>query len=147
MRFRFLTYACLRRHNMPTRTNSSKRIRVHGKTLQRLARELRQRNLSGEDHLKRFDDSRFTATVNLGGKAVSRVKISCGGQRSFLSGDNLFGERFTGRYQLHEQLSVKDNGYTLNLHPLGMSLRSQESLSVEGAAEYFWELFIKPLQE
>lgn len=45
----------------------------------------------------------------------------------------------------NEQLSVEDNGYTLSLRPLGM-MHSKEAMTVEGAAEYYWEIFIKPLQ-
>jgi hypothetical protein len=43
-----------------------------------------------------------------------------------------------------------DDGYTLQLKPLGMQLfdnRREEALSQQGAAEYYWSMFIRPLQE
>lgn len=46
----------------------------------------------------------------------------------------------------NEQLSVDDDGYTLHLKPLGMTTQSKEPLTIEGAAEFYWELFIRPLQ-
>lgn len=109
--------------------------------------ELAQRNPGVEGHFRRIDASRFTATVYLGGKALNRCKISCGERRSFLSGITYSVNDSLDDTSFNEQLSVEDDGYTLNLHPLGMAMRSQEALSVEGAAEFYWELFIRPLQE
>jgi len=109
--------------------------------------ELGKRNPGVEGHFRRIDATRFTATLYLGGKAASRCKISCGGRRSFLSGITYSVNDSLDDTSFNEQLSVEDDGYTLNLHPLGMAMRSQEALSVEGAAEFFWELFIRPLQE
>lgn len=109
--------------------------------------ELAQRNPGVDGHFRRIDASRFTATVYLGGKALSRCKISYGGRCSFLSGINYSVNDSLDDTSFNEQLSVEDDGYTLNLHPLGMAMCSQETLSVEGAAEFFWELFIRPMQE
>ncbi|ETX50282.1 hypothetical protein D039_5321 [Vibrio parahaemolyticus EKP-028] len=45
-------------------------------------------------------------------------------------------------------MSVGDDGYSLHLKPLGMSFIQTNSneLSQEGAAEYFWTIFIQHLQ-
>lgn len=46
----------------------------------------------------------------------------------------------------YEQLSVSNDGYSLFLKPLGKAMRAQGPLSLEGGAEYYWEMFIEPLQ-
>jgi hypothetical protein len=49
---------------------------------------------------------------------------------------------------INESLSVVVGEQMLALNPLGMPMRGKrgEHLSAEGAAEYYWELFIEPLQ-
>ena len=44
---------------------------------------------------------------------------------------------------------MSDDGYTLLLQPLGMAnfgRRGDGALTMEGAAEYFWTLFIERLR-
>lgn len=108
--------------------------------------ELEQRNPGIEGNFRRIDANRFTATVYVGGHASSRCKISCGGRQAFLSGITYSMNDSLDDTSFNEQLSVEEDGYTLGLRPLGMTMRSQEMLSVEGASEFFWEIFIKPLQ-
>lgn len=108
--------------------------------------ELGQRNPGVEGNFRRIDANRFTATVYVGGDAVSRCKISCGGRRSFMSGITYSMNDSPDDNSFNEQLTVEDDGYTLGVRPLGMTMHSQEMLSVEGAAEFFWEMFIRPLQ-
>ncbi len=46
-------------------------------------------------------------------------------------------------------INVESDGYSLLLKPLGMAHMGwggEQMLTQEGAAEYFWELFIAPLQ-
>ena len=48
-----------------------------------------------------------------------------------------------------QSMSVSDDGYTLFLEPLGMARFSQDNdgaLTMEGAAEYFWSLFVEQLR-
>ena len=54
------------------------------------------------------------------------------------------------RNSYNESLSVEDNGYTLQFKAMGMQFfdnRNNEALSQQGAAEYYWSIFIKPLQD
>ncbi len=53
------------------------------------------------------------------------------------------------RNSLNESISVAENGFQLYLSQLGFSMgrQSNEKLTFEGAAEYYWEMFIKRLQE
>jgi hypothetical protein len=49
----------------------------------------------------------------------------------------------------NESMSVSDNGYTLFLEPVGMAHFGQDrykELTPEGAAEYYWSLFIERLR-
>ena len=72
----------------------------------------------------------------------------------FASGSQLGGITYSyGRQGLmensiNESLSVVVGEQILALHPLGMPMRGKrgEHLSAEGAGEYYWELFIEPLQ-
>ena len=46
-------------------------------------------------------------------------------------------------------MSVDDNGYTLFLEPMGAAHFGQDrnkELTFDGAAEYYWSLFIERLQ-
>lgn len=107
--------------------------------------ELVRRNSDVEGSFKRIDTNRFTGTVYIAGKAVSRCKICCGGRRSFMSGITYSMSDSLDENGFNEQLSVEDDGYTLSLRSLGM-IQSKEAMTVEGAAEYYWEILIKPLQ-
>jgi hypothetical protein len=51
----------------------------------------------------------------------------------------------------NESLSVNHDSQQLYLKPLGMSMlhrgnRDDSKLSMEGGAEFYWNLFIEPLQ-
>jgi hypothetical protein len=53
------------------------------------------------------------------------------------------------RNAFNESLSVVDDGYTLQLKPLGMRFHNgnrNDPLSQQGVAEYYWSMFIGPLQ-
>ena len=108
--------------------------------------EIAKRNPGIEGNFRRVDVNRFTAVVYVEGQVSSRCRISCGGRRSFMSGITYSMNDSLDENSFNEQLSVEDDGYILNLWPLGMMMQSKELLSVEGAAEFYWETFIKPLQ-
>lgn len=108
--------------------------------------EIAIRNPGIEGNFRRVDANRFIAVIYEGGQASSRCRISCGGRRSFMSGITYSMSDSLDENSYNEQLSVEDDGYTLNLRPLGMMMQSKELLSVEGAAEFYWGMFVKPLQ-
>lgn len=108
--------------------------------------EIAKRNPGIEGNFRRVDANRFIAVIYEGGQASSRCRISCGGRRSFMSGITYSMSDSLDESSYNEQLSVEDDGYTLNLRPLGMMMQSKELLSVEGAAEFYWGMFVKPLQ-
>lgn len=50
----------------------------------------------------------------------------------------------------NEMLTIAENGYTLQLKGFGMPMMGgvgRDLLSQQGAAEYYWSLLIRPLQE
>lgn len=108
--------------------------------------EIAKRNPGIEGNFRRVDANRFIAVIYDCGQVSSRCRISCGGRRSFMSGITYSMSDSLDENSYNEQLSVEDDGYTLNLRPLGMMMQSKELLTVEGAAEFYWGMFVKPLQ-
>jgi TIR domain len=109
--------------------------------------ELEARNPGLESAFKRIDVTRFTAAAYRNGAAIARCQIRLGGQLrgiSFSYGGSMSDTSF------NESLSVEVGAQTLTLHPLGMqshrSTNGESHLSQEGAAEYYWGLFVEPLQ-
>jgi TIR domain-containing protein len=119
-----------------------------GRFFENSLQELESRNPGIGGRFKRVDGSRYTAAVYRDGAALARCQIRLGGGVgngiSFSFSGNL------GDNSFNENLSVEVDEQALYLRPLGMQRYhdvSQEShLSFEGAAEYYWALFIQPLQ-
>jgi hypothetical protein len=112
--------------------------------------ELEERNDSVESEFRRIDANQFTATVYVNGNAASSCVIKFQGRGGLMGGITYsYGSSAIGG-GMNESLSVHDDGYSLYLKPLGMNMyRSgdNQQLSFEGAAEAYWEMFIKPLQQ
>ncbi len=109
--------------------------------------ELEARNPGIETAFKRIDATRFSASIYRNGAALARCQIRLGGLTrgiAFSYGDT------PGDNSLNENLSVDVGEQALHLRPIGMqmhrSTNSQTHLGHEGAAEYYWNLFIEPLQ-
>lgn len=110
--------------------------------------ELKSRNPGFETMFKRIDAARFTASIYRNGAALARCQIQLGGQLgqgiTFSHGTNF------GNNSFNESLSVEVGEQALSLRPLGLAISHASSqkgaLSFEGAAEYYWEIFIQPLQ-
>jgi hypothetical protein len=111
--------------------------------------ELAQRNPHIQKRFRRIDANSFTAAVYADGRRAAQCTIWMGGRNAFSSGIVYSNQENAPGGSFNETLNLMDDGYTLSLKPLGMPLRSQrrnESLSQQGAAEYYWSLFIEPLQ-
>jgi hypothetical protein len=111
--------------------------------------ELEARNPKIEGAFRRIDKNHFTATVYAAGSERSRCKIWLGGRNSFVSGIAYSHGNSFDDNSFSESISVQDDGHTLYLKALGMPMRQShenEKMSLEGAAEYFWGMFIEPLQ-
>jgi hypothetical protein len=111
------------------------------------AAELDARDADIEARFKRIYANKFTASVYRQGKAISRCKIALGG---------MFGTGISFSYNddpsdnaTNENLNVDNDDQNLFFKPLGMAhfgRNDSKNLTFEGAAEYYWALFIEPLQ-
>jgi len=109
--------------------------------------ELSSRNAGIEGSFKRIDRTKFLAAVYHDGKAQARCQIRLGGMSggiTFSYGGNVSDNSIT------ESLSVEIGEQALVLKPLGMQVTHSGSrdrtLGLEGASEYYWSLFVEPLQ-
>lgn len=111
--------------------------------------ELKKRNPQADSRFKRVDAQTFTAALYTEGNLRSECMIFFGGMfgtKSISYSRNIS----TSLNSMNESLTLMDNGNMLQLKPIGMSFHlpnQSESLTNEGAAEYFWEIFIGPLQQ
>jgi hypothetical protein len=111
--------------------------------------ELTNRNPGLDQTFSRVDKNRFTAVIYKNGKKI------CKGSASI--GDGLMG-RDSIAYSMddnplhgsmNESISVKNDEQSQYFQALGMQTwgdRDKQKLTAQGAAEMFWELFIRPLQ-
>ena len=101
-----------------------------------------------ETNFRRIDANHFSAKVYVEGKEKTRCRIWFGGRTS-LAGGILYSSSDLGDNSYNEALSVTDDGYFLFLKPLGLAFRpgvGKEQMTPEEAAEYYWSIFIEPLQ-
>ncbi len=110
--------------------------------------ELASRNPGVEGSFKRIDATRFTASVYRGGKSLTRCTIRLGGLHH--SGIAFSHGADSSANGYNETMSVEVGDQALHLKPLGMAMignsARDKALSLEGAAEYYWQIFIEPLQ-
>lgn len=113
--------------------------------------ELQKRNAGVTHRFKRIDSQTFTASVYMSGEVRSECTIFYGGNSVFGHSKSInFSFGITNsRNSLNASLSVSEDGFQLYLSNVGfaMSRQSNEKLTYEGAAEYYWEMFVKRLQE
>lgn len=113
--------------------------------------ELQARNRNITTKFRRIDANCFTASIYDDGARASECTIWTGGETSFIGGIAYYGGITFSRNQYNESLSIENDGYSLHLKPWGMSRfgfgEKPESLTQEGAAEYYWTLLINPLQQ
>ena len=109
--------------------------------------ELQARNSGIETEFRRIDANHFTATAYLNGSEASRCVIGFQGRGGFMGGIT-FGYGSSTGGGMNESLSVGDDGHTLHLTALGLNIRSERNahLTLEGAAEAYWEMFMGNLQ-
>ena len=111
-------------------------------------KELELRNPSIHTDFRKIDANHFSAVVYKDGNEHNRCTIWLGDRSVFSNGIAYSIGDYRGDNSLNESLSVEDDGYTMFLKPLGLSFtgKLEESLSLEGGAEYYWGMFIEPLQ-
>ena len=111
--------------------------------------ELEARNQDVETSFRRVDANRFEAAAYMSGQESSRCGIWVGDRTSILKGILFSHSGLGSGNSYNESLSIEDDGFSLFLKPLGMARMGHDSdnqLTPEGAAEYYWGLFIERLQ-
>ena len=110
--------------------------------------ELSQRNDGVDGDFRRIDSNRFTAAVYRGGKAITRCTIFMGGGFSTNGISYVDGETMESN-GYNENLRVDADEQSMFLRSMGMRSfggQREEHLSLEGAAEIYWSMFIGRLQ-
>ena len=112
--------------------------------------ELSERNPHIKTRFKRLSETGFAAFIYDSGERVAECSVYYG-ESSFGSAGIAYSHSGdVQRNSYNESLSVVDDGFTLQLKPLGIQIfdnRRDDSMSQQGAAEYYWSLFIRSLQE
>ncbi|MCZ4107926.1 toll/interleukin-1 receptor domain-containing protein [Brevundimonas diminuta] len=111
--------------------------------------ELGERNPGVEGSFRRVDANRFFATIYRNGRDVARCTIYMGGG-AFGGGINYMQGHSSDSNSLNESLSVHADDQAMYLRPIGMAFMGGErdpKLSLEGGAEFFWDILIRPLQQ
>ena len=111
--------------------------------------ELGERNSGIEGSFRRVDANRFFATIYKNGKDMARCTIYLGGG-AFGGGINYIQGHASDSNSLNESLSIQADDQAMYLRPMGMAFMGCErdpKLSLEGGAEFFWGMLIRPLQQ
>jgi hypothetical protein len=110
--------------------------------------ELEARNTGIEGSVRRISENRFTASVYKVGKAIARCTIFIG-SGFFGNGISYVQGETDASNTANETLRIEADDQMLYLTSMGMSFTGsgrQQKLSMEGAAELLWSIFIQPLQ-
>jgi hypothetical protein len=110
--------------------------------------EIVVRNPTLKHVFRRVDSDHFSAALYLNGEKVCAGSAALSGG---MMGDNSIEYAMTDDSRsggMNEAVYAKADDHSMHFEPLGMQLngRGKEKLTPEGAAEFFWELFIRPLQ-
>ena len=112
---------------------------------------LERENRAISSTFRRLDATRFTAVAYREGRAASRCTIWMGGRHSFAGGIGYVENDSGETNSFNESLTVETDGDSLFLKSLGMAFVGQghrpERMTVEAAADYLWELFLRRLRE
>lgn len=112
--------------------------------------EIAKRNDGIDGDYRRIDANRFYASVYRNGKALSRCTVYVGGDRSFANGIAFVEGETSASNGYGEMLSIGFDDQSLYLTAMGMRHglggHGREKLTPEGGAEYFWSIFMAPLQ-
>lgn len=111
-------------------------------------KKLEEQNPHIDTKYKNINELGFIASVYSNGNKVAHCNIYYG--RDFFTNGIAYSNSESisgGNY--NELLNINDDGYSLFLKPLGMRIlktKSTDRLSKKEAAEYYWNIFLEPLQ-
>jgi hypothetical protein len=111
--------------------------------------ELVERNPGLDQSFRRIDANHFTAAAYRGGDKVCKGSASIGG--GMMGADSIQYSMTDEPHHggMNEAVSVKADDQTLYFEALGMQSygRDKQKLTMQGAAEFFWDIFIRPLEQ
>ena len=110
---------------------------------------LSEQNPGIQGRFRRVDSRHFSATVYSDGRDLSRCRIWYGGLRSFANGIAYSENDYGGDNSYNELLSIGETDQDLFLKPsmtVAYSKNPKEHLTVKEAAEFLWNLLMRPLQ-
>ena len=115
-------------------------------------KELKVRNPEIDYRFKRIDPQTFTASVYMEGGLKAQCMIYYG-EGMFPNSINYSNSSSGSKNSFNECFHVADDGYMQFLRPSGLTMfgnkrlfKEEEKMTNEGGAEYFWQMFIDPLQ-
>ncbi len=115
--------------------------------------ELKKRNLEASTRFQKVDARSFESVIYMNGRQASYCGVWIDkwvgpkGSSSIFYSHSGISNKHSLSY--NESMSVEDDGNMLGLKPMNMQgqLRNGERLLTnEGAAEYYWSLFLEPVQ-
>lgn len=111
--------------------------------------ELVQRNPGLEYTFRRIDADIFTAALYRGGVKTCKGSVRVGGSPMGRDGIEYAMTDEPRHGGMNEAIYVKANNQSMYFEPIGMQSfdTKKQQLSFEGAAELFWSIFIRPLQD
>lgn len=111
--------------------------------------ELSRRNPRIEGSFRQIDANRFAAIVYRDGKTVSQCAIFIGGHFGSSGGIAYSSNSYAGDNSFNESLSVANDGQAMHFESMGMNSfgKRDEKLSMQGAAELYWSMLIRTLQD
>lgn len=110
--------------------------------------ELAARNPGVEADFRRVDANRFFFSAYRDGKVVARGTVFMGGMIG--QSINYVQGQVADSNSYNESLSVHFDDQALFLRAMGMGYGRRaeaEKLTFEGASEYYWSMFVRPLQQ
>lgn len=111
-------------------------------------KELEKRNPEVSFVFKRLDSQSFSVVIYIHQSVKNQCMVYYGADTMFSKSISYSNTISANRNSLNESLSIHEDDNMLYLKPfLNMSMRQvDDRLTFEGAAEYFWGVFIEPLQ-
>jgi hypothetical protein len=110
---------------------------------------LKERNTAISVSFRRIDANRFTATAYRDGQKEAACTVWIGGDRFSSSGISYSNNDSGATGSMNEELTVEADDQLLSLKALMNGYRysgRDKKLTMQGAAEYLWDMFIEPLQ-
>ncbi len=109
--------------------------------------ELSTRNPGIEATFRRIDANRFTAVAYKNGQSAARCTVFMGGSM-YMNGIAYLAKETSDSNSHNEMLTPQADEQSLFFRSMGMAARSnaEQKLTPEGASEFYWSMFIEPLQ-